>query len=91
MVAAVAGRATVFVDGGFRGTDVVKAIAAGAQLRRPRAAGVLGLAAAGARVWSGPSSCSRTMRIALGLLGVTRLAELDRSYLHAASPVARAT
>jgi isopentenyl diphosphate isomerase/L-lactate dehydrogenase-like FMN-dependent dehydrogenase len=91
VVSAAAGRATILVDGGFlRGTDVVKAIAAGAHCVGLGRLACFGLAAAGA------PGLVRTlelledeMRIALGLLGVTRLAELDRSYLHAASPVSR--
>jgi glycolate oxidase len=77
------------VDGGFlRGTDVVKAIAMGAQCVGVGRLECLGLAAAG------PPGLVRALelledeiRIALGLLGVGSLGALDRSYLHAATPV----
>lgn len=87
---AVSGRAQVWVDGGFmRGTDVVKAIALGAQ-----AVGIgrlcgLGLAAAGV------PGLVRTLelledeiRICLGLLGVRSCAELTPRHLASAPPVA---
>jgi isopentenyl diphosphate isomerase/L-lactate dehydrogenase-like FMN-dependent dehydrogenase len=89
-IVAVAGiRATIMVDGAFlRGTDVVKAIAMGADCVGIGRLECLGLAAAG------PSGLVRTLelledeiRICLGLLGVSRLSALDRSYLHAATPV----
>jgi glycolate oxidase len=88
---ALGGRATVFIDGGFvRGTDVVKAIAAGAHcVAIGRLAG-FGLAAAGpagrVRV---PEPLEEEIRICLGLLGVDRFAALNRSYLTVASPVTR--
>ncbi len=89
VVAAVDGRATVFVDGGFaRGTDIVKAIALGANVVGLGRLACCGLAAAAA------PGLVRTLelledevRIALGLLGVTRLSALDRSYLRPAVPV----
>jgi glycolate oxidase len=89
VVAAVGGRAAVWVDGGFlRGTDVVKAIALGAQAVGLGRLSCLGVAAAGA------PGLVRTLelledevRIALGLLGADRLGALDGSYLRAAAPV----
>ncbi|MGH8735708.1 MAG: alpha-hydroxy-acid oxidizing protein, partial [Burkholderiales bacterium] len=89
VVAAVAGRATVIVDGGYaRGTDIVKAIALGANVVGLGRLACCGLAAAGA------PGLVRTLelledevRIALGLLGVTRLSALDTSYLRPATPV----
>jgi len=89
IVAAVGGRAAIIVDGGFlRGTDVVKAIAMGAQCVGVGRLACLGLAAAG------PPGLVRALelledeiRIALGLLGAGSLSALDRSYLHAATPV----
>jgi isopentenyl diphosphate isomerase/L-lactate dehydrogenase-like FMN-dependent dehydrogenase len=89
VVAAVGGRATVFVDGGYaRGTDIVKAIALGANIVGLGRLACCGLAAAAA------PGLVRTLelledevRIALGLLGVTRLAALDTSYLRPATPV----
>jgi glycolate oxidase len=78
---AVAGRAEVWVDGGFmRGTDVVKAIALGAKTVGIGRLACLGLAAAGV------PGLARTLelleeeiRICLGLLGVTSYAELRRA------------
>jgi isopentenyl diphosphate isomerase/L-lactate dehydrogenase-like FMN-dependent dehydrogenase len=89
IVEAVAGRAGIIVDGGFaRGTDVVKAIAAGANLVG------LGRMQCYALAAGGEKALVRMLEIledeierCLGLLGVTKFAELDRSYLHAAPPV----
>ena len=89
IVAAVKGRAEVWVDGGFmRGTDVVKALALGAKaVGIGRLAG-LGLAAAGA------PGLVRTLelledevRICLGLLGVTSYAELTSKHVTMAPAV----
>jgi len=88
VVEAVAGRAMIFVDGGFyRGTDIVKAIALGANLVGLGRMQCYGLAAAG------QAGIVRMLEImedevtrALGLLGVTSFGKLDRSYLHAAAP-----
>jgi glycolate oxidase len=89
VVKAVAGRARIIVDGAFqRGTDVVKALALGADLVGLGRLPCIGLAAAGV------PGCVRVMelledeiRIALGLLGVTRWKELDASYVHPGAPV----
>lgn len=89
VVAAVAGRASVFVDGGFsRGADVVKAIILGADAVGIGRLFVYGLAVAGA------AGVCRVLEIledeivrTLGQLGVTGFAELDASYLHPAAPV----
>jgi isopentenyl diphosphate isomerase/L-lactate dehydrogenase-like FMN-dependent dehydrogenase len=89
IVEAVAGRAGIIVDGGFaRGTDVVKAIATGANLVG------LGRMQCYALAAGGEKALERMLEIledeierCLGLLGVTKFAELDRSYLHAAPPV----
>lgn len=86
VVAAVAGRAEVYVDGGIlRGTDVIKAIALGA-----RGVGVgklLGWALAA----GGQSGIERMlelleieMRTAMGLMGVTSLSQLDPSWVRPA-------
>ena len=86
VVAAVAGRAEVLVDGGvLRGTDVIKAIALGA-----RAVGVgklLGWALAA----GGQSAIERMlelleieMRTAMGLMGVTALSQLNPSWVRPA-------
>jgi isopentenyl diphosphate isomerase/L-lactate dehydrogenase-like FMN-dependent dehydrogenase len=89
IVEAVAGRAGIVVDGGFaRGADVVKAIAAGANLVG------LGRMQCYALAAGGENALVRMLEIledevqrCLGLLGVTKFAELDRSYLHAAPSV----
>jgi isopentenyl diphosphate isomerase/L-lactate dehydrogenase-like FMN-dependent dehydrogenase len=89
IVAATQGRAKVIVDGGFaRGTDIVKAIAAGASLVG------LGRLQCYALAAGGEDALVRLLELledevmrCLGLLGVSRFADLDRSYLHAAPPV----
>lgn len=89
VVAAVAGKAQVWVDGGFmRGTDVVKAVALGAQAVGLGRLPCLGLAAAGV------PGLVRTLEIleeeihtCLGLLGVASLAELGPQHVAAAAPV----
>jgi glycolate oxidase len=88
IVDAVAGRATVIVDGGIsRGTDIVKAIALGAD-----AVG-LGRLYCYALAAAGPEGIVRMLEIledevhaALGLLGVTRLADLGPSYVQPGAP-----
>ncbi len=88
VVEAVAGRAMIIVDGGFyRGTDIVKAIALGANLVGLGRMQCYGLAAAG------QAGIVRMLEImedevtrALGLLGVTSYGKLDRSYLAPAAP-----
>ena len=86
--AAVAGRARIMIDGSFcRGTDIVKAIAAGADLVGIGRLQCWALAAAG------ETGIVRMLELledevvrCLGLLGVRNFAELDKSYLHAAAP-----
>ena len=91
VVAAAAGRAKVLVDGGFaRGTDIVKAIALGADLVGIGRLQCYALAA------GGEAALIRLLELledevqrALGMLGVTGFADLNASYLHAApSPTA---
>ncbi len=85
---AVAGRAMIIIDGGFyRGSDVVKALALGANLVGLGRMQCYGLAAAG------QAGIVRMLEImedevmrSLGLLGATGFGKLDRSYLHAAAP-----
>jgi isopentenyl diphosphate isomerase/L-lactate dehydrogenase-like FMN-dependent dehydrogenase len=85
---AVAGRATIIIDGGFyRGSDIVKALALGANLVGLGRMQCYGLAAAG------QAGIVRMLEImedevmrSLGLLGATSFGKLDRSYLHAAAP-----
>jgi isopentenyl diphosphate isomerase/L-lactate dehydrogenase-like FMN-dependent dehydrogenase len=89
VVDAVKGRARVIVDGGFaRGADIVKAVAAGADLVG------LGRMQCYALAAGGEDALVQMLEIledevtrALGLLGVTKLTELDRSYLHRADAV----
>jgi len=85
---AVNGRARVVVDGAFyRGADVVKAIAMGADLVGLGRLPCFGLAAASVpgliRVLE---LIEEEIKIALSLLGVDRLSALDRSYLHRGAP-----
>jgi isopentenyl diphosphate isomerase/L-lactate dehydrogenase-like FMN-dependent dehydrogenase len=93
VVAAVAGRAEVWVDGGFmRGTDVVKAVALGAKTVGLGRLPCLGLAAAGTpglvRVLE---ILEDEVRTCLGLLGVASFAELTPQHLTAAPPVSEAS
>ena len=89
VVSAVGGRAKVYVDGGFsRGSDVLKGIALGADLVVIGRLFCYGLAARGAE------GVQRVLEIledeiheCMGLLGITRLADLDRTYVHPATPV----
>jgi isopentenyl diphosphate isomerase/L-lactate dehydrogenase-like FMN-dependent dehydrogenase len=88
ITAAVAGRARIMIDGSFcRGTDIVKAIAMGADLVGIGRLQCWALAAAG------EAGIVRMLELledevirCLGLLGVTSFAELDKSYLHATTP-----
>jgi glycolate oxidase len=89
VVRAVAGRARVWVDGGFvRGTDIVKGIALGAELVGLGRVACMGLAAAGeAGLVRVLELLEDEVRRCLGLLGVTGFAQLDASYLHVEAPV----
>lgn len=88
IVAAVKGRARIMIDGGFcRGTDIVKALAAGADWVGLGRMQCYGLAA------DGQNGIVRMLELledevtrCLGLLGVTEFAALDGSYLHPAQP-----
>jgi glycolate oxidase len=88
IVDAVAGRARIMVDGSFcRGTDIVKAIAMGADLVGIGRLQCWALAAAGeAGIVRMLELLEDEVMRCLGLLGVTSFAELDKSYLHAATP-----
>ena len=92
VVEAVGGRARVMVDGSItRGTDVVKAIALGADAVVVGRLYVYGLAAAG-----GPGVVrlfeilEDEIRICLSLLGVTGYSELDKTYIRKAPPIVSA-
>jgi glycolate oxidase len=90
VVQAVGGKAEIMIDGGFlRGTDILKAIALGAGCVAIGRLMCLGLAA------GGQTGIVRVLEIleteiktAMGLMGVTRLGQLDRSFLDQAHPVA---
>src|ERR1700756_3118988 len=87
IVQAVKGRAKILVDGSFcRGSDIVKAIASGADLVGIGRLQCWALAAAG------EEGIVRMLELledevirTLGLLGVTSFAELNKSYLHPAT------
>jgi isopentenyl diphosphate isomerase/L-lactate dehydrogenase-like FMN-dependent dehydrogenase len=88
VVDAVAGRAKILVDGSIcRGSDIVKAIAAGADLVGIGRMQCYALAAGGqAGIVRLLELLEDEVQRCLGLLGVTRLADLSRSYLHPATP-----
>lgn len=93
VVAAVDGRAEILWDGGvLRGTDVVKALALGA-----RAVGVgkmlgWGLAAGGEPALKRMLELMDVeIRTAMGLMGVTSLAQLNPSWVRPAAPARPAT
>jgi isopentenyl diphosphate isomerase/L-lactate dehydrogenase-like FMN-dependent dehydrogenase len=87
IVDAVKGRAKIMVDGGFcRGSDVVKAIAAGADIVGIGRMQCWALAAAGeAGVHRMLELLEDEVIRSLGLLGVTSFAELNKSCLHPAT------
>jgi isopentenyl diphosphate isomerase/L-lactate dehydrogenase-like FMN-dependent dehydrogenase len=89
IVAAVGGRKPIIIDGGFnRGSDIVKALAAGADLVAIGRMQCVGLAASGqAGLVRVLEILEQEVRTCLGLLGVNSFAELDRSYLHPAPAV----
>ena len=88
VVDAVAGRAKILIDGSIcRGSDIVKAIAAGANLVGIGRMQCFALAAGGqAGVVRLLELLEDEVQRCLGLLGAASFAELDRSYLHAAMP-----
>ncbi|MGH7153000.1 MAG: alpha-hydroxy acid oxidase, partial [Acetobacteraceae bacterium] len=88
VLAAVNGRAKVLVDGGIcRGTDVVKAIALGADAVAIGRLYCYGLAAEGAAgVRRVLELLEQETTVAMALLGATRLADLNRSCLHLGAP-----
>lgn len=88
IVAAVKGRAKIIIDGGFnRGTDLIKAVAAGADAVSIGRMHCFGLAAAGkVGVVRVLELLEDEARRDMGLLGATSLDMLDASFLHAAAP-----
>ncbi|MDX2157614.1 MAG: alpha-hydroxy acid oxidase [Hyphomicrobiaceae bacterium] len=91
VVDAVKGSARVVVDGGFmRGTDIVKAMALGADAVGLGRLQGLALAAGGeAGVVRMLELLETEMTSVLGLLGVTGFAQLDRTYIAKATPILR--
>jgi isopentenyl diphosphate isomerase/L-lactate dehydrogenase-like FMN-dependent dehydrogenase len=89
VVEAVAGKAEVVVDSGFvRGSDILKAIALGARAVGLGKLQALALAAGGdAGVKRMLEILETEISINMGLLGVTKLDQLDASYLQKATPV----
>src|SRR3954449_11138047 len=87
IVGAVAGRAKIMVDGSFcRGSDIVKAVAMGADLVGIGRLQCWALAAAGeAGVLRMLELLEDEVIRCLGLLGATSFAKLDSSYLHPAT------
>ena len=83
IVEAVAGRAKVAVDGSFsRGSDIVKAICMGADWVGLGRLYCYGLAAAGAAgIERVIELLEEEMKEVMGLLGVTSLSQLDKSYI----------
>jgi isopentenyl diphosphate isomerase/L-lactate dehydrogenase-like FMN-dependent dehydrogenase len=88
IVGAAAGRAKIMIDGSFcRGTDIVKAIAAGADMVGMGRMQCWALAAAGqAGVVRMLELLEDEVRRCLGLVGVNSFTELDKSHLHTATP-----
>lgn len=89
VVAAVAGRAKVLVDGGFsRGSDIVKALALGADTVCLGRLYLYGLATAGAEgVFRVLEILEDEMQRSMALLGVTTRGGLSAAHLHPAPPV----
>jgi isopentenyl diphosphate isomerase/L-lactate dehydrogenase-like FMN-dependent dehydrogenase len=88
IVETVAGRAKILIDGSFcRGSDIVKAMAGGADLVGIGRMQCFALAAGGeAGVLRLLELLEDEVKRCLGLLGVAQFSELDRSFLHAAAP-----
>jgi glycolate oxidase len=89
VAAEIGGKAKIIVDGGFmRGTDVVKAMALGADAVGIGRLHALGIAVAGqAGVVRALELLETEIRICLGLLGVTGFKDLNGTYLAEAEPV----
>jgi len=89
IVQAVRGRAEVWVDGGFmRGTDIVKAVALGANTVGLGRLPCLGLAAAGVPgLVRALEILENEVQTCLGLLGAASFAELTPQHIAAAPPV----
>jgi isopentenyl diphosphate isomerase/L-lactate dehydrogenase-like FMN-dependent dehydrogenase len=88
VIEAVKGRAKIAVDGSFsRGSDIVKAICLGADWVGMGRLYCYGLAAAGAAgIERVIELLEEEMKEVMGLLGVTSLKQLDKSYIAPAMP-----
>ena len=89
VVDAVAGRASVIIDGGFlRGTDVIKALALGADAVCIGKLQGLGLAAGGKDgLFHLLRLLEAEIRTSMSLLGLHNFDEIDSSYVEEAEPV----
>ena len=89
IVTAVDGKAEIVIDGGFtRGTDVIKGIALGAKAVGIGRLQAWALSAGGA---DGLKACLEILEteihVTMGLIGVTKLEEIDRTYVTKTIPV----
>ena len=93
VVDAVGRRAEIVVDGGFmRGTDVLKAVALGADAVALGRFQGIALAAGGEPVLvRALELLEAEIRTSMGLLGVSRLQELDASFVSRAAPMPAAS
>jgi glycolate oxidase len=91
IVSAIGGRAEIIVDGGIlRGTDVVKALALGANAVGIGRLQGIALGAGGEEAVVRMLAILNTeVRQAMGLLGVAKISELGPSHLARAEPLAR--
>jgi isopentenyl diphosphate isomerase/L-lactate dehydrogenase-like FMN-dependent dehydrogenase len=89
VLSTVRGKAKIIVDGGFmRGTDILKGLAMGADLVGIGRLQALALGAAGKDgVIRMLELLETELTVAMKLLGVTTLDELDGNYLHPTVPV----
>jgi isopentenyl diphosphate isomerase/L-lactate dehydrogenase-like FMN-dependent dehydrogenase len=90
IVAAVGGKADIVLDGGIlRGTDVLKAVALGARAVTIGKLQGWGLAAGGqAGLVRVLELLEDEIHVAMGLLGVTKVGELNPTYVCPSEPVA---
>jgi isopentenyl diphosphate isomerase/L-lactate dehydrogenase-like FMN-dependent dehydrogenase len=88
VVDAVAGQADVLVDGGIvRGSDILKALALGARAVGLGKLQVWALAAAGQEGLTRMLEIlEEELRVCMGLCGITRLDQVDPSYIEAVQP-----
>jgi isopentenyl diphosphate isomerase/L-lactate dehydrogenase-like FMN-dependent dehydrogenase len=86
-------KAKIIIDGGFnRGTDIVKALALGADLIGLGRMQCLGLAADGEDgLFRVLELLQQETQIAMGLLGITKISDLSPNYISKAHPVVMPT